>query len=138
MMLPQVACGGWTPKPRKLRLASVRIASGMPRTAVTIIGAAALGRIWRKMISRDALAERAGRTHVFAFTQGEKLRAHQSRRSRPAYEANHHNDIDDIRTKQSDGGEDEKEGRKTEDGIDDAHDHVVNPSAKITRKSRRR
>ena len=42
-MLPQVALGGGTPKPRKLNPASVKIAPAMPMVAETRTGAIALG-----------------------------------------------------------------------------------------------
>src|SRR5438309_8970631 len=49
-MAPQEGVGGGTPRPRKLRKASKRIAMGMPMVAWTISGPRAFGRMWRKMI----------------------------------------------------------------------------------------
>ena len=49
-IFPQVACGGGTPNPRKLRPASVKIADAIPIVADTKTGATAFGIIWRKMI----------------------------------------------------------------------------------------
>src|SRR5437016_3493382 len=51
-MLPQVACGGWTPSPRNDRPDSVRIAAGMPSVIATSTGAIAFGRIWRQTIRK--------------------------------------------------------------------------------------
>ena len=51
-MLPQVACGGCTPRPRKERPDSVRIAAGMPSVIATSTGAIALGRMWRQMMRK--------------------------------------------------------------------------------------
>ncbi len=47
---PQLGSGGGTPSPRKLRLASVRIAPAMPKVAATMIGPKALGSRWRVMM----------------------------------------------------------------------------------------
>ena len=44
-ILPQVASGGCTPKPRKLKADSVRIADATPSVAETSTGAIALGTI---------------------------------------------------------------------------------------------
>ena len=49
-MFPQVASGGGTPNPKKLKPASVRIAVAMPIVAETSTGAIALGIMWRNMI----------------------------------------------------------------------------------------
>ena len=51
-MLPQVALGGGTPKPRKERLDSVRMAPATPRVAETRTGPSALGTRCRKMTRR--------------------------------------------------------------------------------------
>jgi hypothetical protein len=71
------------------------------------------------------LAECAGGTHILAFAQGEELRAHKSRRSGPAYEANHHDDINDIGAEKGNGREDQKEGREAKDGVNDAREESV-------------
>ena len=47
---PQEGVGGGTPRPRKLRKASKRMAIGTPMVAWTIIGPSAFGRMCRKMI----------------------------------------------------------------------------------------
>ena len=49
-MAPQLTAGGGIPKPRKLKLASVRIIAGDPVEGCTIIGAMILGIIWSKII----------------------------------------------------------------------------------------
>src|SRR2546430_7231159 len=61
---PQDGVGGGTPRPRKLRKASKRMAMGTPMVAWTIIGPSEFGRMWRKMI-RFALAppDRAASTN---------------------------------------------------------------------------
>ncbi|MNC76091.1 hypothetical protein D3C75_1277440 [compost metagenome] len=57
-MLPQLAVGGCTPMPRKLRPDSAMIAAATPKVALTMIGASAFGRMWRKTI-RGVLSPRA-------------------------------------------------------------------------------
>src|SRR2546423_2577859 len=47
---PHDGVGGWTPRPRKLRNASNRIACGMPNVAWTMIGPRAFGRMCRERI----------------------------------------------------------------------------------------
>ncbi len=49
-MAPQLTAGGGIPKPRKLKLASVRIIAGILVVNCTIIGAMILGIIWSKII----------------------------------------------------------------------------------------
>src|SRR2546426_8516383 len=51
-MLPHVAYGGRTPRPRNDRPDSVRMAAGMPRVMATSTGAMALGRMWRQMMRK--------------------------------------------------------------------------------------
>ncbi len=46
-MPPQVGVGGWAPNPRKLKPASNRIADAKLDEAITKIGPAILGKIWR-------------------------------------------------------------------------------------------
>src|SRR3989442_5683374 len=46
-MAPQEGVGGWTPRPRKLKKASNRMACGIPKVAWTMMGPSALGRMWR-------------------------------------------------------------------------------------------
>src|SRR3990172_4186314 len=48
-MLPQLGAGGGTPMPRNDSAASSSSTLPMPRAAETMIGAAALGRTWRKI-----------------------------------------------------------------------------------------
>ncbi len=50
MMLPQEACGGWMPTPRKERLDSVVIAPPTRKDSSTQTGLIALGKISWKMI----------------------------------------------------------------------------------------
>jgi hypothetical protein len=50
MMLPQLASGGRTPKPRKLSAASTRIVLPMSSVALTITGAMQLGSRCRNMM----------------------------------------------------------------------------------------
>src|SRR5450759_442952 len=52
-MLPQLGVGGLTPRPRKLSEDSRMIAPPTPRVAPTMIGAIALGKIWRKTMRRS-------------------------------------------------------------------------------------
>ena len=47
---PHDGVGGWTPRPRKLRLASATIAPARPKVACTTMGAAMSGRMWRRRI----------------------------------------------------------------------------------------
>ena len=47
---PQLACGGWTPSPRKDRLASYMISEGMFMVATTMMVDRQLGMRWRKII----------------------------------------------------------------------------------------
>src|SRR3989454_8734544 len=47
---PQDVVGGWTPRPRKLKKASKRMACGTPKVAWTMIGPNALGRMWRDRV----------------------------------------------------------------------------------------
>src|SRR5260370_35974601 len=49
-MFPQLAVGGWTPRPRKDEVASKVIADGMASVARTSTGPARLGRISENMI----------------------------------------------------------------------------------------
>src|SRR6184192_1382395 len=49
-MAPQEGVGGWTPRPRKLKKASNRMACGIPKVAWTMMGPSALGRMWRERI----------------------------------------------------------------------------------------
>ena len=51
-ILPQVAWGGGTPNPKKLKPASVKMAVAIPMVADTSTGAMALGIMCRNMIRR--------------------------------------------------------------------------------------
>lgn len=65
---PQLAIGADTPRPMKLRKASVKIASGMDKVRVTIIGPTQLGIIWRQRICHvDVPQERAAMTYSCCF-----------------------------------------------------------------------
>src|SRR5206468_3121253 len=55
---PQLAVDGGTPKPRKLRVDSIRIAEATPNVAATRTGAIEFGSTCRKMV-RKSLAPRA-------------------------------------------------------------------------------
>ena len=52
IMLPQLAMGGWTPRPRNERPASIRMAVATMNVALTTNGPMTPGRIWRKMVRR--------------------------------------------------------------------------------------
>src|SRR5713101_10218676 len=59
--LPQLAVGGWIPKPRNDSVLSTRIASATTSVAFTMMGPRQLGNTWRRMmrvfdapIARDA------------------------------------------------------------------------------------
>ncbi len=49
-MLPQVGVGGATPKPKKLKLASTRMAVAVQRLLITRISPRILGKIWDRTI----------------------------------------------------------------------------------------
>src|SRR5690606_26493771 len=51
MMLPQLGLGGCVPMPRKLRLASMRMAEATQSVMSTMMGAEMLGTMWRKMMT---------------------------------------------------------------------------------------
>src|SRR5687768_13076823 len=57
-MEPQLAVDGGTPRPRKLKVDSIRIAEAMPNVAATNTGARVLGRTWRKIV-RKSVAPKA-------------------------------------------------------------------------------
>src|SRR3972149_8783023 len=52
-IFPQLAVGGWTPMPRKLRADSTSTAPAIPRTAETRTGDMALGRICLNIILKS-------------------------------------------------------------------------------------
>ena len=64
-MLPQVLTGGWMPKPRKLRAASVRMAPPTSRVACTMITGSRLGTMCRS-IRRGFLAPRARAASMYS------------------------------------------------------------------------
>src|SRR5260221_660195 len=56
-MAPQLAIGGWMPRPRKLSTDSSRMMLPMESVVATISGEATLGRMWTRTM-RGALAPR--------------------------------------------------------------------------------
>src|SRR5690606_4357827 len=50
IMLPQLGVGGCTPRPRKLKLASVRMAVAIHKVDMTEMGPRMLGMMWRRMM----------------------------------------------------------------------------------------
>src|SRR5262245_19638437 len=61
---PQLAVEGGTPKPRKLRVDSIRIAEATPKVAATRTGASVLGRMCRTIVRMsDAPSARAASTY---------------------------------------------------------------------------
>ena len=68
-MAPQLATGGWMPRPRKLKTDSSRITLPTDRVVATRIGDIAFGRIWRNMM-RAAVAPcaRAASTKARSFS----------------------------------------------------------------------
>ena len=74
-MLPQLAAGGCTPRPRKSSVASNTIAAGMFSVASTSTGASRLGRMSMNMIRHGPEPERPGRLDVLLLLQRQRLAA---------------------------------------------------------------
>ena len=72
-MAPQVAVGGWTPRPKKLSVASESTAAAMPMAACTSRGCRMLGRMWRSHEVEVGGSHGAGGLHVLALLDGEDL-----------------------------------------------------------------
>src|ERR1044071_6241451 len=65
---PQLGVGGGTPMPRKLRLASSIMSSGMASTKPTMIGEIEFGMRWHRMMYQgDAPSACAARTNSFSL-----------------------------------------------------------------------
>ena len=47
---PQLGVGGWVPRPKKDKEASIKMAPDMPKVAMTKIGPTIFGRIWVNII----------------------------------------------------------------------------------------
>ena len=75
-MFPQLGAGGWTPNPRKLRLASIKIAEATPSVAVTKTGANASIIFVPAPFARDATLEAVshGLNPVVVITEGIPIR----------------------------------------------------------------
>jgi hypothetical protein len=72
--------GAWTPKPRKLRADSSRIADDIASVAATMMTPMVLGRMCRKMIRPlDAPTERAASTNSFSRSDRNSPRTMRAR-----------------------------------------------------------
>src|SRR5213078_442993 len=92
-MPPHDGMASGTPRPRKLRPASVRIAPATPKVATTISEALTLGRMWRTTMRGS---------DVGALAHGERLGAHHARVCRPAAQPDHQDDVADARSEHPD------------------------------------
>ena len=87
-MLPQLAAGGGTPRPKKLSVASARTAPAMPMADCTINGCRILGRMWReKMRKSDAPSARAASTNSRSLTASTCARTSRAYPTHPPIES---------------------------------------------------
>jgi hypothetical protein len=76
IMFPQVGMGGFTPNPRKLKAASIRMAVAIQRLPMTMIGPEMLGITWKKRIPASLLPiSRAASTYFSCLTESVAPRA---------------------------------------------------------------
>src|SRR5690606_22219480 len=85
--------------------------------------------------SRRARSEPARREKPVALHQREKLPAHETRDIHPGEEPDHRDDEPDRAVlEKADAGDDEKDGRKAEEGVEDSHDEAVEEAARVARE----
>ena len=69
-IFPQLAMGGWMPRPRKLRTDSIKMIFPIERVVATVIGEIEFGRMWRTiMCGADAPSATAARTNCWFFKE---------------------------------------------------------------------
>ena len=130
---PSEACGGCAPRPRKLRLDSVRIAQDKAKLICTMIAAATLGRMWTTRIragwnpesfSRFDVLTGSKRQHGAAGDSGEDRRVHDGDRDRR---------VTPARTQGGDDSQRQQDRGEGEEDVGYAHGHSVEPATEEPR-----
>ena len=131
---PQLGVGCCTPKPRKLRLDSVRIAPASPSVAATTTGPTTLGSIWRKMMRRVRHANGYSGGNEVPAAHAEKLAAYQPGHARPAENADYHHDVEDVGRQNRGYRDNQQKGGEAHDDIGKTHDRRCRHGRRKIRK----
>ena len=133
-IVPQLGTDGGTPTPRKLSDASAMMLLATEKLAMTMIGLQIFGRICWKRMRKVALAGRARRQHELLLLHRQHLAAHDAPVLDPAGQPKDEDHLVQAAAQHRHDGESEQDRRKRQLDVGDAHDHVVEPAAEITRK----
>ena len=133
-MAPQVAVGGWTPRPRKLRVASARTAAAMPTAACTMSGCKMLGRMWLEKETEVGGADRTRGLHELSLFHGHDLGAHQARVADPAGDGECKDEVDEAGSHESNERDGKENARERKEGVGDVDiDDCIGQAAEETR-----
>ena len=143
---PSAAFGGWMPKPRNERKASIRIAAATMSVVKTTIGPTQFGRMCRRMM-RMSLAPAAFAASTNSFSRSDRKRPRTMRAS-PTQNRNARMipifigweigivigadaDLGVVRAEVHGRGEQDGDAREREDEVGEPHQQVVDPAAVV-------